>query len=222
MAERTVLRCSICGGPIDEGEALYIDDTIDYAGFTAIDEDLLGGLLCPGCAEELSEFGSTMRYYGPEGSFSVKFIDFTVKDTGKRTVIYHYVEDVDPEDRIGDIVKLLEAIMRTYTWQPSSPYTGAYQPREGQVQVDGTTWVRAIRAWAAIGAEGKPVEVINELIRLAKAGALDFPIIVAYPRSSNVAVAYLDIWVRERDRSKLQKMIPEGFSLSEGYSVQVL
>ena len=218
------VKCCLCGADVDHLNAFTLDDEIDDAGYTCTDEDLLGGFICLGCADEIGAYGSLLHYYGPEGEFNARFLDMKRHDTGKKTIVYHYWTDMDTEledeDRLMDIVNLIEAIMRTYIWEPSGPYTGVYQPKKDAIK----GWERAIKAWLDPMAMDTVIGKIIKLINDAKSGKLGFPIVVVYPRSSNVAVFYMDIWAPSQHKTTVQKAIlgekEEAFSLEKGFSVQ--
>jgi len=218
------VKCCLCGSETPIGEALELDTHMDATGYSCVAGELLGELICLNCATEIAEWGSLLHYYGRLGSFSARFLDVEAHAIEERTVVYQYWTDIEDARKLMDAVYLSEEIMKTYTWQPSGRYTGAYQPKEDRVEYDGVPWERAIRAWAALMAAGEPIKRINKLIARAQAKRLDFPIVVVFPRSSNVAVAYMDLWAPTEHKAAVQKAIlgekEDAFSLERGFSVQ--
>ena len=125
--------------------------------------------------------------------------------------IYKWLEDRKSE---------LWSILKSYTWMPTDAYRGHYESAERAGR-----WVRVAEGWIGVGCGGD--EIIRKLADICELKVhVDFPIFFVFPRSSNVAVTYFDVYVEEENAEKLKRILgvretTDKLDLDRGFWIRV-
>ena len=209
VEERHIEKCVICGEEFEPEteDHEYLDNGVwDEFGYLPLDEELIGGYVCIYCIENLDYYGNRLIYYGHEGKL---IVDFNER-------IYGYaMQDYEDFDKLADILLELEEIMKLYRWKASDGWRGHYEPRKNSVG----RWVRVIEGWNDAFSGNEYTERVKEAMETFR------PLVVVYPRSSNLCVVYYDLWTEkglEKELSSLLLPEKEAFSWSRGIYIKAL
>jgi len=197
-------KCPICGEVFEDGE--WLGDWSDCCGYSWLDEKLEDAYVCEGCVESLHEYGSRLVYRDEHGRISVVFDE---------RMYWFDASMYEEHDGLGEVMRLLEAIMKAYAWKSVDGWRGHYDSKADEVG----GWVRAVEGWNDAFCGSTYVENVKEVMEHFK------PLIVVFPRSSNLCVVYFDVWCLARDKGKVQRLIvpeDEAFSFSQGIYCKAL
>jgi len=180
--------------------------------------------------EELMTYGNALSFIVKLSSGAV--VAIRGRFLGNTLLLKLPVDDLG-DDEFDELVKLLSdeylkeiaEICKSYTWVLSDAYRGCYQAvKEPQCQ-----FKKVIEGWVAIGDYSD--RVINRLASLDRLELPiedypDCPVLLVFPRSSNVCVTYFDVYV-PTDKAKyflqwLNAVGYESFDLKHGHYVRVL
>jgi len=204
MEEDVEVKCAICGELSEDG--IFLSDWTDCAGYSWLDEELEYAYVCYGCIESLHEYGNRMVYYDEHGKISVTFDE---------RIYFYDAEDYEEHEGYGDVMRFLEEVMKSYVWEKTDAWRGHYEAKDGEVG----GWVKAVEGWNDAFSDSKYTLFVKEVMEYFR------PILVVFPRSSNLCVVYYDVWCRKEDKAKVQRLIvPEGeaFNFGEGIYCKAL
>jgi len=195
------LECICCKEEITEDGCYFLDDYWDEYGYTWLRDKHAYGVVCYPCLEALD---NSLLYVDEHGKILLRFTDeFYGFD------LHRY------EGEPNDVMPLLERIMQSYGWKPIDPWRGHYEAKRTKV----SNMVMALTGWHDAFSPSEYSERLKDLLETIT------PIVMVYPRSSNVCVCYFDVWVpihlaRAVQRSVLGEERKEVFSWSRGICIQ--
>ena len=141
------------------------------------------------------------------------------------TVVYTVPVDDLSDDEYEEVKRWLDrnrlsvwSLFGGYRWRPSDAYRGVYTHR-GDVK----EWEKVFEGWVSTFAGGDRVlRRLSEIERLRTSDLPSYPVLFAFPRSSNITVAYFDVWVPKGMKEDFLRLVgaeegAEGFDLDDGH-----
>ena len=170
--------------------------------------------------EELAAYGNRLQLILPVNdsvySLSAVFLD--------NIFFLDVYPDSFPEDDWRDVVKWLKKninsvidVAASYGWKSVDAWRGFYDSEK-----ESGAWEKIVQGWVGIGSSDENVEKLAKVSKLEI--TFDFPVILVFPRGSNVCVTYFDVWV-PKGKGKVFVYIlglEDKFSFSDGVDVEVL
>lgn len=166
-------------------------------------------------AEEIEEWGNTLSIILPDpddAHKAYKVLGYFLNV--RKWFIDEYRSDIDDyvEEWLTYHVRDLRRLIYRYTYQRTDAYRGVYVSKSDSVG----RWKMVVSGWVAMLSGDNALKALSDYEALRWHGKY-VPTIFVFPRSSNVAVAYFDVWTTHPITFKKMLELKPGDYEGEGY-----